>query len=283
MGTYLNPLTSYFISLSAYPLLTPAEENELYNTLHSDTSTADEKEEARQTLITSNLRLVVNIAKKYYRNDQISFMDLIQEGNLGLMEAVNRFDPSKGRFSTCASLWIKQAILKAIMENGKSVRVPAHMFQLQAKIRKAENEFAATGTPISDEKIAKKLGISVDKVTLAKRNMNATLSLDTTYDNGDDHDSCLGDTIEDEELTLPDEYAYRKDDYDRLAAAINSLPERTATIIKLRYGVGHGTLNGIDAEVPHTLDEVGAAMHLTRERIRQIEKSALVDLKKKLA
>ena len=273
-----NPLTSYFISLSAYPLLTSTEEVELYKVMHDSNASEEDRNDARETLITSNLRLVVNIAKKYYRNDQISFMDLIQEGNLGLMEAINRFDPSKGRFSTCASLWIKQAILKAIMENGKSVRVPAHMFQLQAKLRKVENRLAATGASITDAQLAKELGVSEDKVALAKRNMNSTLSLDTTYDNGDDHDSCLGDTIEDEDLTLPDEYAYRKDDYDRLAAAINSLPERTATIIKLRYGVGEG-----NAASPHTLDEVGAIMGLTRERIRQIEKQVLVELKKKLS
>lgn len=282
-----NQLTSYLISLRAYPLLTAAEEKELYGRLHDTNASEDERTEARDTLVTSNLRLVVNIAKNY-RNNYLSFMDLIQEGNNGLLKAVDNFDPSKGRFSTCASLWIKQAILKAITDNGKLVRVPAHMFQLQSKLRKTENALAAKqGINPSNEALAAALNTDVDKVELAKRNMGGIVSLDKKLDSNtsDANADTLADLIEDKDAPLPSTIAIHNDEIERMHLELSKLPERTQKIMKLRYGVGKPgeLIEGLPADAPHTLDEVGEALKLTRERIRQIEKQTLQTLRSKLA
>lgn len=282
-----NQLTSYLISLRAYPLLTAAEEKELYVKIHDTSLDEDERQEARDTLVTSNLRLVVNIAKNY-RNNYLSFMDLIQEGNNGLLKAVDNFDPSKGRFSTCASLWIKQAILKAIMDNGKLVRVPAHMFQLQAKLRKTENALAAKqGINPSNEALAAALNTNLDKVELAKRNMGGIVSLDKKLDSStsDANADTLADLIEDKDAPLPSTIAIHNDEIERMHLELSKLPERTQKIMKLRYGVGKPgeLIEGLPADAPHTLDEVGEALKLTRERIRQIEKQTLQTLRARLS
>lgn len=282
-----NQLTSYLLSLRAYPLLTAAEEKKLYTTIHDTSLDEDERTEAREILITSNLRLVVNIAKNY-RNNYLSFMDLIQEGNNGLLKAVDNFDPSKGRFSTCASLWIKQAILKSIMDNGRLVRVPAHMFQLQSKLRKTENALAAKqGIEPSNKTLAKELKVDEDKIELAKRNMGGVVSLDKKLDSGtsDANADTLADLIEDTDAPLPSTIAIHNDEIERMHRELEKLPERTQKIMKLRYGVGKPgeLIEGLEADAPHTLDEVGEALKLTRERIRQIEKQTLVTLRSKLS
>lgn len=310
-----SPVKTYLRSIGSFPVLTADEEKQKFidykavydqlPKLPDDVLTVDDEAAAasplyndyldmREELINDNLKLVVYIAKRY-RNNHLSYLDLIQEGNLGLIEAIDRFNPELGfRFSTFATPWIKQAIIKAITDKGKMVRIPAHIFQLQKRCRDAENELMqedANLTP-SDVDIARKLHERVDKVELARKNMSDAISMDSKVGGDDGNDGggdsgsradSICDFVADDESLRPDEYAIKKDEEDRLYNAINNkLPPRSARIIKLRYGVGRLPEDAPDTLEPHTLEETGDIIGLTRERVRQLEKESLSILRSAL-
>lgn len=270
-----NILKTYIKEVGQYPLLTGAQELELaYAYKNGDA-------EAREKLINSNLRLVINIAKNY-KNAKLSLADLISEGNAGLIEAVERYNPDLGyRFSTCATPWIKQAILKAITDKGRTVRLPAHMFQLLSKYKRIVADFQQRGEEITDSKLAAVLNIDENKVRQLRNIKHDTISLMTPLDKED------GDTIEDltpdQNNESPQQYTEREKRRELLLEAISKLKKRTQTIVKMRYGMGEPGVDPQELCEEHTLEEVGAYINLTRERVRQIEKQAINDLRALLA
>lgn len=265
-----NAFRKYLIEIGQYPLLTATEELELAYAYR------DGDESARQRLINSNLRLVVNIAK-HYKNQHLSLADLVSEGNLGLITAVDKFDPDLGyRFSTCATPWIKQAISKAITDKGRNIRIPAHVFQLLAKYRAAIAEYTAQGIPFTDGDLAAKLKISEDKIVELRKLKHDTLSLETKL--SDDGDETLGDLIPDNSNESPTEKTEKNLLKEKLLSMLNAYKGRTRDIIKLRYGLGADGDPDIYFQ-EHTLEEIGEILGITRERVRQIEKETLAHMK----
>lgn len=269
-----NAFRDYLIQIGQFPLLDKEQELDLGKRIKEDKDAA-----ARETLINSNLRLVVYIAKNY-KNVHLPLEDLVMEGNLGLVTAVDKYDYRLGyRFSTCATPWIKQAILKAITDKGKAIRLPAHVYAQLNKMRDAIDELAMDGNldPTHAE-IAAKMGVDEGRVAELQTWKKDALSLDTPI--GDEEKNCLGDLVEDTGTESPIEYTERQLRHDFIQNVISSYPERTQKIMKLRYGLGsHG-----DPEeyfIEHTLEEIGAILGLTRERVRQIEKQTLQDIKSK--
>ena len=268
--TTTNTFRNYLIEIGQYPLLTPEEELQLAYEYR------DGNLEARQKLILSNLRLVVNIAKNY-KNSHFSIADLVNEGNLGLITAVDKYNPDLGyRFSTCATPWIKQAISKAITDKGRNIRIPAHIYQLLAKYRKAIVDIEADGTKATDIEIAKQLNIEVEKVEELKGWLYDTVSTETPL--GTESEETIGDLIPDTHTETPMEYTNKQLLYEKILKVLGTFKPRTQQIIKLRYGVG---ADG-DEEMyfqEHTLEEIGEILGITRERVRQIEKQALAEMK----
>lgn len=259
----------YLRELGKYPLLTAEEELELGRRVQAGDKVAREK------LINSNLRLVISIAK-HYQNPHFTLEDLIAEGNLGLINAVDRYNPELGyRFSTCATPWIKQAISKAITDKGRNIRVPAHIYQLLSKYRRALAELGADGHTITDEELCKKLDITKEKLELLRGWKRDTISLSTPL--GDDSDDTLEDLAPDKGKT-PDVIAEENDLNRRIQRLISEFKPRTQQIIKLRYGLGEPN-DPAEYKKEHTLEEIGAIIGITRERVRQIEKDALAQMK----
>ncbi|MBQ3293708.1 RNA polymerase sigma factor RpoD [Candidatus Saccharibacteria bacterium] len=258
----------YLREIGKIPLLTPEEEADLADRIVK----GDKK--AKDKMVESNMRLVVSIAKRYGGRG-LDFLDLIQEGNTGLLRAVEKFDPAKGfKFSTYATWWVRQAITRAIADQARTIRIPVHMVETINKVlrttRKLTTELNREPT---NEEIAEALGLEPDKVDYVMRIKQDIASLDASVGrDGDDEDSVLGDFVEDEERDSPEESAANQILKEQLSEIIATLTDREQKIIRLRFGIGGGR--------PHTLEEVGAEFDVTRERIRQIEAKALSKLRK---
>ena len=261
-----DAIRSYLYEIGRIPLLTGEEEVILAKRIENG------DEEVTQLLITANLRLVVSIAKKYSKSN-LELLDLIQEGNIGLMRAVEKFDYTKGfKFSTYATWWIRQAITRAIADQARTIRVPVHMIETINKYNKINNMLATKlGRPATDEEIAKEMDIEVTKITEIKKiNQNPT-SLSTPI--GEEKDSKLQDVIPDDRSQSPEDYATGEYLKNQLHEILDSLQDRERRVLALRFGLEDG--------VSRTLEEVGKEFGVTRERIRQIEAKALKKLKEK--
>ncbi|MBR2836830.1 RNA polymerase sigma factor RpoD [Candidatus Saccharibacteria bacterium] len=258
----------YLREIGKIPLLSPEEEADLAQRIVK----GDKK--AKDKMVESNMRLVVSIAKRYGGRG-LDFLDLIQEGNTGLLRAVEKFDPAKGfKFSTYATWWVRQAITRAIADQARTIRIPVHMVETINKVlrttRKLTSELNREPT---NEEIAAALDMEPDKVDYVMRIKQDIASLDASVGReGDDEDSVLGDFVEDEERDSPEDSAANQILKEQLSEIIATLTDREQKIIRLRFGIGGGR--------PHTLEEVGAEFDVTRERIRQIEAKALSKLRK---
>ncbi|MEA3239321.1 MAG: sigma-70 family RNA polymerase sigma factor [Candidatus Bipolaricaulota bacterium] len=260
-----NPIRTYFGEISRVPLLTRADEV----TLSKRIEVGDKR--AKEELAEANLRLVVSIAKKY-RGCGLPFLDLIQEGNLGLMKAIEKFDYTKGfKFSTYATWWIRQAILRAITNRSRTIRVPTHINELIRKIYQLErNHLKETGEMPSSENMAVELETTEENIIKAKKTAQSMTSLDMPI-GYDDDGSVLGDFIEDSSVDSPERETFDHLLVQELEEALNErLTDREKRILELRYG-----LNDYQ---PRTLDEVGVEFGISRERVRQIQKEALAKL-----
>lgn len=262
-----NSLTLYLKSISRYPLLTGDQEKELGRRYKEEGD-----RDAREQLINSNLRLVVSVAKNFRNgNHNIPLEDLISEGNSGLLTAVEKFDYTRGfRFSTCAVPWIKQAITKSILDNSRSIRVPAHIVQKFNVYRNVYDKLVDEGIENpSLEDIAKGMKITVDELQQLLAWKQNTSSLDTPV--GDEEDTTLGDLVADSGSENPAEYTERMERHDFINKIIDELDPRTKTIFKLRFGLGTSE-DPEEYRNEHTLEEIGAMLKpsITRERVRQI-------------
>lgn len=260
-----DQVKAYLITIGNIPLLTHEQEIELAMRILENDGKAKEK------LINANLRLVVSIAKRYIGRD-MEFLDLIQEGNMGLIRAVEKFDYKKGyRFSTYATWWIKQAITRGIAEKARGIRLPVHMHEKVNRIKRAIAHLSNVkdGEPSIDE-IAEEVKMKPEEVKTILKASQSIISLSTPI--GEEEDSCLADFISDDETVTPFESA--ADDNLRIIMAKvmqRELTPREQKVIKLRYGV--------EDDIPRTLEEVGSRMGITRERVRQIEVKALKKLR----
>ena len=259
-----DPVRMYFKEIGKVPLLSAEEERELAIRIEQG------DEEAKKKLCESNLRLVVSIARRYL-NRGLSFLDLIQEGNLGLIKAVEKFDYTKGyKFSTYATWWIRQAITRSIADQARTIRIPVHMVETINKlIRISRQLLQEYGREPTSEEIAKEMGISVDKVREIKKISQDPVSLETPI--GEEEDSHLGDFIPDEDIPSPVDAAAYSMLQKQLREVLDTLSEREKKVLILRFGLDDGR--------PRTLEEVGKEFNVTRERIRQIEAKALRKLR----
>ena len=258
----------YLREIGKIPLLTPEEEAELAQRIVK----GDKK--AKDKMVESNMRLVVSIAKRYGGRG-LDFLDLIQEGNTGLLRAVEKFDPDKGfKFSTYATWWVRQAITRAIADQARTIRIPVHMVETINKVLRTTRKLTAElNREPTNEEIAKALDMEPEKIDYVMRIKQDIASLDASVGkDGDDEDSVLGDFVEDEERASPEDSAANQILKEQLSEIIATLTDREQKIIRLRFGIGGGR--------PHTLEEVGNEFDVTRERIRQIEAKALSKLRK---
>ncbi|MEK9177680.1 MAG: sigma-70 family RNA polymerase sigma factor [Patescibacteria group bacterium] len=258
-----DSIQMYLKEIGQYPLINAAQEKELARRI----LTGDN--EARGLLAKANLRLVVSIAKKYVgRSPDLTLLDLIQEGNLGLFRAVDKFDWTKGyKFSTYATWWIRQAITRALADQSRTIRVPVHMVETIAKykqvVRRLMNDLGREPLP---EEIATEMGLDVEKIYHIEKIEQVVLSLENPVGDDDDGKSTLGDFIPDDKILSPEQESSRRILRDQVNKILNDLTEKERKILEMR----HGLMDGIT----HTLEEVGREFGVTRERIRQIEAKA---------
>ena len=259
-----DPVRMYLKEIGRISLLSPEEELELSEKV------AEGDEEAKSKLAESNLRLVVSIAKRYVGRGLL-FLDLIQEGNIGLMKAVDKFDSDKGyKFSTYATWWIRQAITRALADQARTIRVPVHMVETINKMSRIQRQLTLElNREPSEEELAKKMGISVEKVREVIKISQEPVSLETPI--GEEDDSHLGDFIKDDSSMSPEEYATNEILKEEIKSVLMTLQVREQEVLELRFGLIDGTC--------HTLEEVGKKFNVTRERIRQIEAKALRKLR----
>ena len=272
-----DPVKMYLKEIGSMRLLDSDEEIVLAKKVEKgslpDATDEDKKEadDAKKELADRNLRLVVSIAKKYLGRG-LQFLDLIQEGNLGLLKAVDKFDYTKGyKFSTYATWWIRQAITRAIADQARTIRVPVHMVETINKLNRISRQLLQEkGREATNEELAEAMGISVEKIREVKKIAQDPISLETPI--GEKEDSHLGDFIEDHETVAPDDAAGSSLLREQIEELLQSLTDRERQVLELRFGLKDGKTR--------TLEEVGKYFDVTRERIRQIEGKALVKLKK---
>ncbi len=259
-----DPVRMYLKEIGRISLLSAEQELDL----SKKAATGDEM--AKNILAESNLRLVVSIAKRYVGRGLL-FLDLIQEGNIGLMKAVDKFDYDKGfKFSTYATWWIRQAITRALADQARTIRVPVHMVETINKMARIQRQLTLElNREPSEEEVAKKMGISVEKVREVIKISQDPVSLETPI--GEEEDSHLGDFVKDVNAMTPEEYATNEILKEEIKAVLETLQEREQEVLELRFGLVDGT--------SHTLEEVGKKFNVTRERIRQIEAKALRKLR----
>lgn len=276
-GGVSDPVRLYLRECGANPLLSAEQEMNLAKIIEKGKkkdATPEEKEAARaakKEMANANLRLVVSIAKKYPGRG-MPFLDLIQEGNIGLLKAVDKFDYTKGyKFSTYATWWIRQAITRSIADQARTIRVPVHMVETINKMNRVGRRFLQEhGREATNEELSKEMGISVEKIREAKKAAQDPISLETPI--GEKEDSHLGDFIEDQKTASPEDEATATMRREQVYKMLDTLTEREKGVLALRFGMDDGT--------PRTLEEVGKHFGVTRERIRQIEGKALKKLKK---
>ena len=259
-----DPVRMYLKDIGQIKLLNLTEELELADRIGAG------DQEAKNILAEANLRLVVSIAKRYVGRGML-FLDLIQEGNIGLMKAVEKFDVSKGyKFSTYATWWIRQAITRAIADQARTIRVPVHMVETINKLARIQRQLTLElNREPSEEELAKKMNMSIEKVREIYKISQDPVSLETPI--GEEDDSHLGDFIKDERNLSPEEFATNEMLKDEISEVLLTLTEREEKVIRLRFGLEDGK--------PRTLEEVGQMFGVTRERIRQIEAKALRKLR----
>lgn len=259
-----DPIRMYLKEIGKIPLLSTEEEIELAKRMEKG------DEEARKKLAEANLRLVVSIAKRYAGRG-MQFLDLIQEGNLGLIKAVEKFDYRKGyKFSTYATWWIRQAITRAIADQARTIRIPVHMVEtINRLIRTSRQMVQELGREPTPEELAKKLDMPVERVREIKKISQDPVSLETPI--GEEEDSHLGDFIQDDNVMVPADQATFTLLHEQLMESLETLTEREQQVLRLRFGLDDGR--------PRTLEEVGRVFHVTRGRIRQIEAKALRKLR----
>ena len=293
LGQSLDPVRMYLRDIGRHPLLTAEEELELAKRIEDGTKAVTELEHvtdpdardelelkiiggknAHDRLANSNLRLVVSVAKRYIGRG-LNFLDLIQEGNLGLLRAVDKFDHTLGfKFSTYATWWIRQAISRAIADQARTIRIPVHMVETINKLLRTQRRMTQElNREPTIEELAKELEMEPDKVEYVIKIKQDITSLDAGVGrDGEDEDSVLGDFIEDEDGTTPEESATSQLLKEQVQAILSTLSDREQKIVKMRFGLENGK--------SHTLEEVGQEFAVTRERIRQIEAKALAKLRK---
>ena len=259
-----DPVRMYLKEIGRISLLSLEEETELSERI------AAGDEEAKNILAESNLRLVVSIAKRYVGRGML-FLDLIQEGNIGLMKAVEKFDANKGyKFSTYATWWIRQAITRAIADQARTIRVPVHMVETINKLSRFQRQLTLElNREPTDEELAKKMGMTTDRVREVIKIAQDPVSLETPI--GEEDDSHLGDFVKDERSMSPEEYTIHELLKDEISDVLLTLTEREEQVLRLRFGLDDGSCK--------TLEEVGQMFGVTRERIRQIEAKALRKLR----
>jgi RNA polymerase primary sigma factor len=263
-----SPLETYLREINETALLTGAQEKELAYAI------AEGSTEARDRMVRANLRLVVNIARGY-TGKGLALQDLIEEGNLGLLRAVEGFDPSMNtRFSTYASYWIKQSIKRALVNTAKTIRIPAYMVELLAKWRRATNQLQDEyGRPPTNEEVAKFMGLPKKKLNIIKKAIRVYNS--TPQTDSPDGSWTIDEMLEDGRSKAPDAEMLENDVLKQVMGLLDKMDKREATVLRMRFG--------LDAEEPKTLKEIGESLGLTRERVRQIESEALAKLNETLS
>ncbi len=259
-----DSIQMYLREIGRYPLLNAQEERDLAKRI------TEGDLEAKNLLARANLRLVVSIAKKYVgRSPDLTLLDLIQEGNLGLFKAVEKFDFTKGfKFSTYATWWIRQAITRALADQSRTIRIPVHMVETIAKYKQIVRRLSQDlGRDPMPEEIALEMGVDVDKIYQIEKIDQDTVSLESPVGDEDDGKSVLGDFIKDDKILAPDQEVARRILADQLKEILDELSPKERKILEMRHGLANG--------VYHTLEEVGKEFGVTRERIRQIEAKAL--------